>query len=236
LATSTDRNFVDSCRIRDVFLVLFVYFVLLLGLLRIESAIFGPEAVSEDTRNPRALLIEDIFDAFVLTSLPVLFVLRVYRSDLSRIGIVFRGFIRNVCLGSAAGLLLWLTVILCDLIIRNYFVEIRPHPYIAILQSPDRFLMRAAILLSILVLAPVSEEVFFRGFAYTILKHKLGGLFGNIISSVLFAGVHLEPSRAVQVLIVGIALAALFELAKSLVVPIAAHAAMNVLFVSTGLP
>ena len=48
----------------------------------------------------------------------------------------------------------------------------------------------------IVVGAPVVEEIFFRGFLYAGLRKRgLGDLLTVVVSSLVFAGFHLEPLR-----------------------------------------
>jgi uncharacterized protein len=82
------------------------------------------------------------------------------------------------------------------------------------------------------VLAPVAEELLFRGFLFTALLRRRGVHVAALVSSLVFAVVHVDvaltqPLALVGLLIVGMALAYAYERSGSLLVPIAGHAAFN---------
>jgi len=84
----------------------------------------------------------------------------------------------------------------------------------------------------IVVIAPITEEIFFRGFLYSAFRDKLGVTYGVIISSTIFAAVHVIPLLFVPLFIIGAALALLFEQKRSLVAPILMHALNNAMALS----
>ncbi|MEC9072908.1 MAG: CPBP family intramembrane glutamic endopeptidase, partial [Myxococcota bacterium] len=80
---------------------------------------------------------------------------------------------------------------------------------------------------SVVALAPFFEEVLFRGFVYRNLRDSLGVAGAVIVSSILFAVVHMEPQLILPLGGLGAVLAISFELSGSLIVPILVHAAWN---------
>lgn len=77
------------------------------------------------------------------------------------------------------------------------------------------------------VVAPLTEEIFFRGFIFRgILKNRSVWTAG-IISTLLFALVHLNPSQVASVLVVGSYAVVIFHLTKSLLFPITIHVIYN---------
>jgi membrane protease YdiL (CAAX protease family) len=78
------------------------------------------------------------------------------------------------------------------------------------------------------LLAPVAEELFFRGFLYTALRQRLGIAAAATISSLVFAVGHIDALGVVAAsFIMGIALALVYEYTRSLWVAIAIHAFNN---------
>jgi len=81
------------------------------------------------------------------------------------------------------------------------------------------------------VIAPVAEELFFRGFAFTALRRRLGTAGAAVASGALFAAVHLLGSTdAVFVPVLalfGIGLALLYARTGSLLPGIALHSLNN---------
>lgn len=98
-------------------------------------------------------------------------------------------------------------------------------------ESPYLF----AIALTIIVLiAPIIEEYIFRGFLYSYLKSKVGIKWGMILSSMVFALLHLSPAQGVTnislfvtLLALGLYLAFTYEKRRSLITPIALHMTFN---------
>jgi len=89
----------------------------------------------------------------------------------------------------------------------------------------------ALLLVGVTVPVPIGEEVFFRGFLYTLLRARWGAPWAIALSSLLFAlvhGVHAPTLPSwLPVLPVGLVLAVLAERSRSLLPPILAHGVVN---------
>lgn len=84
-----------------------------------------------------------------------------------------------------------------------------------------------------IVLAPIAEELFFRGFLFGALRARMRFLGAAAVSAVAFALVHVLPLLIPLMFVVGIGLAYLYERRGSLLTSMAAHAGFNVIgFVS----
>ena len=81
--------------------------------------------------------------------------------------------------------------------------------------------------LSALVLAPLFEEILFRGMLYGGLRRKLGPWLAMAISGAAFSAVHASWNHAPALFVLGCALAWSYEKAGTIVAPIAFHAAFN---------
>ncbi len=92
---------------------------------------------------------------------------------------------------------------------------------------------RAWLLLSYgvvaVIVAPVAEELIFRGFLYGALRRRLTPLAACGASAVIFAAMHLDPDSAAfgAAMIMGLVLAATYEKTRSLYVPMVVHALTN---------
>jgi membrane protease YdiL (CAAX protease family) len=89
----------------------------------------------------------------------------------------------------------------------------------------------ALALLVVAVLAPICEEVFFRGMLYQYLRARLPVVVAVALSAAVFAALHLLPLLFPILLFMGIMLAAVFETSRSLYASIGFHAANNALAV-----
>jgi membrane protease YdiL (CAAX protease family) len=84
------------------------------------------------------------------------------------------------------------------------------------------------------VVAPIAEEVFFRGFLYAGMRDRWGMIWGLVVSSVIFSVVHVVPGVLLPIALIGVVLALAYEMTDSLWLPIALHSALNSLaFIGT---
>ena len=80
---------------------------------------------------------------------------------------------------------------------------------------------------SVIVAAPVGEELFFRGFLYGSLRARTGAGVAALVSSAVFAVTHSIPLLMPLLFVVGLGLAWIYEQRRSLWPAMAAHAAFN---------
>jgi membrane protease YdiL (CAAX protease family) len=81
--------------------------------------------------------------------------------------------------------------------------------------------------LAVVILAPIAEEVFFRGVVFNALLREAGSRWAYIGSAALFAVIHLEPVAMLPLFALGLALAWVYQRTRNLLAPIAMHATVN---------
>jgi membrane protease YdiL (CAAX protease family) len=94
----------------------------------------------------------------------------------------------------------------------------------------------SVLLLAVGLVAPVAEEVFFRGVLYPGLRKRLPAVPSVLLSSAAFGAAHFESMR-LHAFLLGLVAAILVEYTGSLVPAILAHAGVNmgfVLFLANG--
>lgn len=79
----------------------------------------------------------------------------------------------------------------------------------------------------LVVLAPVTEELFFRGYVFRYLARTVSLPMGYLVSGVLFSAMHWNPSGFLIYLVVGSAFAWSYRKTDNMLAPIAAHVAYN---------
>jgi membrane protease YdiL (CAAX protease family) len=85
-----------------------------------------------------------------------------------------------------------------------------------------------ALLVLSIVIAPLAEELFFRGFLYNCLRRNLGTWMALLAQAGLFAIMHsYSTSRTLVVFGLGLALGAVYQWRKTLVTPVLIHASLN---------
>jgi membrane protease YdiL (CAAX protease family) len=87
----------------------------------------------------------------------------------------------------------------------------------------------ARILMSFaaIIVAPLTEELLFRGLIYGVVKRFTDSWFAAIVSSLLFATVHLHVGSFIPLWALAMLLVAAYELTGCLLVPMLIHALFN---------
>lgn len=79
------------------------------------------------------------------------------------------------------------------------------------------------------IVAPFSEELYFRGFAYPVFRKYWGAPVAIVVSSLFFASLHFDLYRLLPIALGGAGLAWLYERSRSLYTPMIAHSVWNTL-------
>lgn len=77
------------------------------------------------------------------------------------------------------------------------------------------------------VVAPIAEEIFFRGFLYGGLRGRIGVVGAMLVSTVFFTALHLSLELFIPIFVLGLFLAWLYEYTGSLYPGMMLHAANN---------
>jgi len=83
------------------------------------------------------------------------------------------------------------------------------------------------VVVAIVVLAPIAEEVFFRGVVFNAWLREGGRRWAFIGSSAVFALIHLSVVTLVPIFLLGLALAWIYHRTGNLLAPIVMHAVVN---------
>ncbi len=78
-----------------------------------------------------------------------------------------------------------------------------------------------------IVIAPVTEELIFRGFVYGVTKRFTDRWFAAIFSAVMFSIVHFHLGSAPELFVLGVGFALAYEQTGSLLVPVFMHMLFN---------
>jgi membrane protease YdiL (CAAX protease family) len=79
------------------------------------------------------------------------------------------------------------------------------------------------------IVAPVAEEVFFRGFVFAGLRQRYDWKKAALISSALFAVIHVTPTAMIPIFILGLIFAYLYHHSNSIWPAILMHVSTNAL-------
>ncbi len=86
---------------------------------------------------------------------------------------------------------------------------------------------RGAVILMAVIVAPVAEEVIFRGYFYGVIRRYGGRIPAILTSSLLFAAIHVHLPSLPGLILLATILCLLYERSGSLWAPITMHAAFN---------
>ena len=102
--------------------------------------------------------------------------------------------------------------------IMRYFVEA--------VQHSERRSIAATALIGVMV-APLLEELLFRGYIYGTLRRHLGPVLAMVISAALFSAIHVNVPALPALFVLAVCLTLAYEATGSLLVPMLMHAAFN---------
>ena len=147
------------------------------------------------------------------------------------IGLVGRDFFRNLSIGLGAWILMLIASFALSAALREIGIEQdQAELFSAVKDAPlSQFLL---VLLAGAILAPIGEEIFFRGFLFTSLLKERGPVVAYAASSLLFAVVHLNLPALLPILVLGVGLAIARHVSRSLLAPIVAHSLNNMFALS----
>jgi membrane protease YdiL (CAAX protease family) len=87
------------------------------------------------------------------------------------------------------------------------------------------------VALSAVVLAPLMEEIIFRGYLYPVLRRYLGVTLGVLLNAALFAAIHLHGPSLGGLFMLAVCVTLAYEWTGSILVPVLMHALFNSLTV-----
>lgn len=88
-------------------------------------------------------------------------------------------------------------------------------------------LAKVLLIISAAIVAPLVEEIVFRGFIYGVIKRYTDGIFAALCSSLLFAAIHLHVGTLFPLAMLAMVFCAMYELTGCLLVPILMHGLFN---------
>ncbi|MFM1770709.1 MAG: hypothetical protein RJA22_3238 [Verrucomicrobiota bacterium] len=115
----------------------------------------------------------------------------------------------------------------CEQVLRAWQGDVETQAAVKVMElalSPGR---RTLFLLASLVLAPVAEEILFRGILYPAIKQQGHPRLALAASAVLFSAIHFNQLAFIPFIVLAVLLTLLYERTGSLLAPILAHAAFN---------
>ncbi|NQT86898.1 CPBP family intramembrane metalloprotease [bacterium] len=139
---------------------------------------------------------------------------------------------RSAAIGIAGYVMLFPLLIVAEMATRIYgpLIGVLPERQTVLTATQDAPLPYViAFVIGGVVIAAFTEEVLYRGMLYGTLRRYLGPMKSIVISAALFAAMHQMASGFLALFLIGFLMAYLYERTGSLVAPMVAHAANNLL-------
>lgn len=132
-----------------------------------------------------------------------------------------------VLLGGAAGVFMLTPAVWLQQISSRFLPKIGTN-LIQQLEKQDPSLHALLLIsLAVVIVAPLAEEIFFRGFAFRGLTTKKGFWPSAILVSVVFAVIHIEPANIMPIFVLSLVLCWFQWRTSSVIPPIMGHATYN---------
>lgn len=155
-----------------------------------------------------------------------------HRASVSALGLKLQGLGGGFALGLGLGLPLFVAAIVAayvsQVLLRNADTPDMVSRSVNRVASGDVSLGLVVLLfLTLMVLAPICEEIFFRGYLYPALRNRLDRQPAMLVNGLLFAAAHFEVIGFLPRFLLGWGLCYIYERKRNLSGPMTGHALYN---------
>lgn len=120
--------------------------------------------------------------------------------------------------GFAGGIMHWM---------KGFWPEVGMQDSILAFRASKDPMAKALLIVAAVIIAPLVEEMMFRGFIYGVVKRFTDGFFAAVCSAMLFAVVHYHVGSMFPLMLLALILCAVYEMTGSLLVPMIMHGFFN---------
>lgn len=169
-----------------------------------------------------------VFMQFITTvGLVLAWVIFVNKGSLKDLGINNAEFDKYLKYGLGGGVLLLILITALGWPINYLKPDLEPQYYEEMLRSVSSSLQFTLIFIAGVILAPLSEELFYRGMIYPVFRARMGKFWGAILAGLVFGLAHWDVWRAIPLAIGGAVLCYIYEKSGSIFVSALAHGTWN---------
>jgi membrane protease YdiL (CAAX protease family) len=153
--------------------------------------------------------------------------------------------VRSVLIGLAAAVPAWIGASLIAYILTRLLELLGVSPEAGVVDQAVATLDPTVLILAVVLIAPVAEELFFRGVVFNAWLREYGARRAILGSAALFAVIHANPATwdaligsvvsVVPIFGLGLALALLYHRTRNLVAAMALHAGFNAISITLAL-
>jgi uncharacterized protein len=138
---------------------------------------------------------------------------------------------QTVVIGVCAGILTLFPAWMLQGLSMDLFEKLTLHPHeqqaVEILRHAESLLSRAALGFATILVAPMGEEVIFRGILYPALKRRFSQQVALWSTAILFGAIHANLATLIPLTFLAVVLVLLYEYTGNLLAPIAVHCVFN---------
>ncbi len=182
--------------------------------------------VTGNTPQSLALFLGTFIQAAVIM-LAVSLITRHRQGTLKDLGLIGDNLKHNLFLGVGGGALLAVVLWIMGIIVIWIFGPPPPQDIEVLLTGLKTGRDLLLPFLAVGVLAPLSEEMYFRGMVFPVVRARFGPAAGMLLSGLFFGVLHMDIYRVLPISAMGFVLAYFYERTGSLVTPIIAHSVWN---------
>lgn len=220
--------------LKDVIKVFLVYVVLLFVgmpvIVRLFSTILNFNILNNIGQRCLVLFIS-LFVNVAICSYVLYIVCVYYRQPITALGLSTVNFLANIKQGLKRYLIILPLIVLAGFVtnlISSYYGQTpEMQDVVRWVLDEKSFIVLISLIFFGIVIAPMIEEILFRGFLQPALKKLFGGRYAIVVTASLFAAVHMDIFAFLQIFILGILLGYLYEKTQTLVASIFVHILHN---------
>jgi membrane protease YdiL (CAAX protease family) len=231
-----DLKIVDNKHwdLRDIFKVFLLYLLLMLAgipvFIKVAKQGFGLDLVETFGQNTILLSLSLVVN--IVTCLYIFNIVRTgYGLPVASLGLTIRNWKGDVKTGLKYYLIVLPVIIasgfIVDFVLRAFGIEPEQQDIINNLLNEDSLGVLAFMVFFGMLAAPIVEELLFRGFLQSAVRITCDKWQTVLISGFVFASIHWNAHVFLQIFVLGVLLAYLFEKTGSLVAPITVHICHN---------
>lgn len=220
-----EEDFFQPCwTIRDGVIAIITVLAVMFIFGQVAGQIVGAESPNLFMLNFMAAVLQ----TGLLMGLPIYIAVQRCGHSLGDLGFIPGGLRQSIIPGVRWGIGLFILVVLAGVLLTMVYPS-QPEPQdfaklILLVDSPWKLFL--AVVMGV-VLAPLGEELFFRGFFYPAVRSRWGISRGIIITALFFAALHFDLYRLLPIAAGGAGLTYLYEKTGNIWTNIVAHGVWN---------
>jgi uncharacterized protein len=159
-----------------------------------------------------------------------------YKQGIEYLGLEFSKITKKIFFGIVAYITCYplILFLLAGTFIITEFLKIKipTHPIVPMILKDTSLANILLFVFIACIIGPITEEIFFRGLLYPVIKKRVGAVLAAVVSSALFACLHFNIPLVLSIFVLGLLFSYLYERTGSLVSSITVHILHNSLMVT----